>query len=83
MRHDGLELRGGEHAGVAEVFEFGAAGGEGAVDCCGVGHLWKMILELRKVLICENDCQEYRGLRIDVCENHQESRDLQHCVIHA
>lgn len=38
MGHDGLELGGVQDAGVAQVFEFGADGGEGAVGGCLVDH---------------------------------------------
>ena len=39
LGHDGLQLGRGEDACVAQVFEFGADGAEGAVDLCCVGHL--------------------------------------------
>ena len=38
MGHYGLELGWADDTGVAEVFELGADGGEGAVDACFVGH---------------------------------------------
>ena len=37
-----MELRRADDTGVAEVFELGADGGEGAVDACFVGHGAKM-----------------------------------------
>ena len=42
MGHYGLELGRADDTGVAEEFELGADGGEGAVDACFVGHGVKM-----------------------------------------
>ena len=73
MRHDGLELRGGEDAGVAEVLKFGAAGGEGAVDGGGVGHVWKMRLGVEKGFGYERRLPRVLRIGIDGSKKDQET----------